>query len=136
MKEFIFKKKALKFLQKQSKNDQDRLITAIYQIPSGDIKNMAGYTHLKRLRVGKFRVLFNDDDKKVYILNIGSRGDIYINNLFYESSFDEGHPLGATGAIINCKAMSYLQDAGGKYGLFTMCVGGGMGAVGTIEMTD
>jgi len=45
-----------------------------------------------------------------------------------------GHPLGATGAILTCKALSYLQDTGGKYGLITMCIGAGMGAAGAIEM--
>ncbi|MDR1765962.1 MAG: thiolase family protein [Lachnospiraceae bacterium] len=44
-----------------------------------------------------------------------------------------GHPLGATGAILTCKAISYLRDNGGRYGLITMCVGGGMGAAGIIE---
>ena len=39
-----------------------------------------------------------------------------------------GHPNGATGAILSCKAFSYLEDIHGKYALVTMCVGGGMGA--------
>ena len=45
-----------------------------------------------------------------------------------------GHPLGATGAILTCKAISELERNGGKYGLITMCIGGGMGAAGIIEM--
>lgn len=45
-----------------------------------------------------------------------------------------GHPLGGTGAILTCKAMSYLKRTGGKYGLITMCVGGGIGAAGVIKM--
>lgn len=45
-----------------------------------------------------------------------------------------GHPLGASGAILACKAMNYLESAGGRYGLITMCIGGGMGAAGVIEM--
>ncbi len=45
-----------------------------------------------------------------------------------------GHPLGATGAILSCKAMNYLKSTRGKYGLITMCIGGGMGAAGIIEM--
>jgi len=44
-----------------------------------------------------------------------------------------GHPLGATGAILLCKALSYLEDTGGKYGLISMCIGGGMGAAGIVE---
>ena len=45
-----------------------------------------------------------------------------------------GHPLGGTGAILTCKAISYLRRTGGTYGLITMCVGGGMGAAGVIKM--
>lgn len=45
-----------------------------------------------------------------------------------------GHPLGATGAILTCKALSELKRENGKYGLITMCIGGGMGAAGIIEM--
>lgn len=44
-----------------------------------------------------------------------------------------GHPLGATGAILTCKALSYLEDTGGRYGMISMCIGGGMGAAGIIE---
>ncbi len=44
-----------------------------------------------------------------------------------------GHPLGATGAILTCKAISELKRTNGKYGLITMCVGSGMGVAGIIE---
>lgn len=44
-----------------------------------------------------------------------------------------GHPLGATGGILISKALSYLEDTGGKYALIAMCVGGGMGAAGIIQ---
>ncbi|WP_426350324.1 thiolase family protein [Alloiococcus sp. CFN-8] len=44
-----------------------------------------------------------------------------------------GHPLGATGAILTCKALNYLKDTKGRYGLITMCVGGGMGAACILE---
>jgi len=46
-----------------------------------------------------------------------------------------GHPLGATGTILLGKSMNYLKDTGGKYGLVTMCIGGGMGAACIIEIT-
>ena len=45
-----------------------------------------------------------------------------------------GHPLGATGAMLTCKALSYLRRTGGKYGMVTMCIGGGMGAAGIFEL--
>lgn len=45
-----------------------------------------------------------------------------------------GHPLGATGAILTCKALGELRRTAGRYGLISMCIGGGMGAAGLIEM--
>lgn len=47
-----------------------------------------------------------------------------------------GHPLGSTGGILLGKAINYLQDTNGKYGLVTMCIGGGMGAACIIEMVN
>lgn len=44
-----------------------------------------------------------------------------------------GHPLGATGAILTCKLLSELQRVDGRFGLVTMCIGGGMGAAGVFE---
>lgn len=44
-----------------------------------------------------------------------------------------GHPLGATGCVLTCKALSYLEQTGGRYGLVSMCIGGGMGAAGIFE---
>lgn len=38
-----------------------------------------------------------------------------------------GHPIGATGAILTVKALYELQRVGGRYGLVTMCIGGGQG---------
>lgn len=44
-----------------------------------------------------------------------------------------GHPLGATGTILTCKALSHLREIGGRYALVSMCIGGGMGAAGIFE---
>ncbi len=44
-----------------------------------------------------------------------------------------GHPLGATGAKLTVQALAELARRGAKYGLVTMCVGGGQGAAGVIE---
>jgi acetyl-CoA C-acetyltransferase len=38
-----------------------------------------------------------------------------------------GHPIGATGAILVTKLLHELQRMGGRYGLVTMCIGGGQG---------
>jgi len=45
-----------------------------------------------------------------------------------------GHPMGATGGFLTCKALDYLEKNDGKYALVTMCIGGGMGAAGIFEM--
>jgi acetyl-CoA C-acetyltransferase len=44
-----------------------------------------------------------------------------------------GHPVGATGAIVTVKALYELERIGGRYGLITMCIGGGQGIALAIE---
>ncbi|HEX4983950.1 MAG TPA: steroid 3-ketoacyl-CoA thiolase [Ilumatobacteraceae bacterium] len=44
-----------------------------------------------------------------------------------------GHPLGATGAFLMTKALYELERIGGRYGLVTMCCGGGLGTGTLIE---
>ncbi|MFN4099420.1 MAG: acetyl-CoA C-acyltransferase family protein [Pararhodobacter sp.] len=44
-----------------------------------------------------------------------------------------GHPVGATGAIVTVKALHELERIGGRYGLITMCIGGGQGIALAIE---
>ena len=44
-----------------------------------------------------------------------------------------GHPLGCTGAKLTATIIRELKRRKGRYGVVTMCVGGGMGAAGVIE---
>jgi acetyl-CoA acyltransferase len=44
-----------------------------------------------------------------------------------------GHPLGASGARILTTLLSRLETDGGKYGIATMCIGGGQGIASLIE---
>ncbi|MET0622116.1 MAG: acetyl-CoA C-acyltransferase [Pyrinomonadaceae bacterium] len=44
-----------------------------------------------------------------------------------------GHPLGCTGAKLTATILRELERRDGRYGLVTMCVGGGMGAAGIFE---
>src|SRR4051812_31569856 len=44
-----------------------------------------------------------------------------------------GHPLGCTGAKLTASVIRELKRRKGKYGLVTMCVGGGMGAAGIFQ---
>jgi acetyl-CoA C-acetyltransferase len=44
-----------------------------------------------------------------------------------------GHPLGATGAMILGTLVDELERTGGRYGLATLCIGGGMGVATVVE---
>ena len=44
-----------------------------------------------------------------------------------------GHPIGATGAVLTTKILYELERVQGRYGLVTLCVGGGMGIAGIFE---
>jgi acetyl-CoA acyltransferase len=44
-----------------------------------------------------------------------------------------GHPLGCTGAKLTASVIRELKRRKGRYGMVTMCVGGGMGAAGIFE---
>lgn len=45
-----------------------------------------------------------------------------------------GHPLGCTGAKLTASLFYELKRRGGKRGIVTMCIGGGMGAAGLFEL--
>jgi len=44
-----------------------------------------------------------------------------------------GHPLGCTGAKLTASIIREMKRRGSRYGMVTMCVGGGMGAAGIFE---
>ena len=44
-----------------------------------------------------------------------------------------GHPLGCTGAKLTATILGEMKRRNARYGLVTMCVGGGMGAAGIFE---
>jgi acetyl-CoA C-acetyltransferase len=49
------------------------------------------------------------------------------------SGISLGHPVGGTGAIITTKLIHELHRRGGRYGLVTMCIGGGQGIAAIFE---
>lgn len=51
----------------------------------------------------------------------------------YGGAIAMGHPMGATGIFMTMKALDELARKNGKYGLVTMCIGGGMGMAGIFE---
>jgi acetyl-CoA acyltransferase len=44
-----------------------------------------------------------------------------------------GHPLGCTGAKLTASILRELERRNARYGMVTMCIGGGMGAAGILE---
>jgi len=47
-----------------------------------------------------------------------------------------GHPLGCTGAKLCATLLANMQLRGVKYGVESMCIGGGMGAAALFELCD
>lgn len=72
-------KKSQKFIKSQPPKQQERLIKAIYKLPEGDVKALAGFNNVYRLRVGDYRVIYEkyDDMLLITVVNVGNRGQIY-----------------------------------------------------------
>jgi acetyl-CoA acyltransferase len=47
-----------------------------------------------------------------------------------------GHPLGCTGAKLTATLLQEMKARSARYGMVTMCVGGGMGAAGIFELLN
>jgi acetyl-CoA acyltransferase len=47
-----------------------------------------------------------------------------------------GHPLGCSGAKLSVQLIHELKRRGGRYGMVTMCIGGGQGAAGIFEVLN
>ena len=73
------KKRAQKFIKVQPRNQQERLLKAIYKLPEGDIKPLTGYENVFRLRVGDYRVIYelHNDILLITVVNVGNRGQVY-----------------------------------------------------------
>ena len=75
----MIQKSAEKFLKKQNKKTQERVLEAIYKLPQGtDVKKLRGHD-LYRMRVGNIRILYTVDDviKVISVEEIDTRGDVY-----------------------------------------------------------
>ena len=60
---------------------------------------------------------------------------LLVDNFIHRLNYQLGMVIEgvAPGAMLTCKALSYLERTGGRYGMVTMCIGGGMGAAGIFE---
>ena len=72
-------KKAQKFILKQTKDKQNLIYKAIYNLPSGDIRPLEGHKGFNRLRVGDYRIIYTIDNGELVIcvVDAGNRGYIY-----------------------------------------------------------
>jgi mRNA-degrading endonuclease RelE of RelBE toxin-antitoxin system len=76
----FFSKTSLKYLSKLEKQVRVNIIKAIEALPDkGNIRKMKGRSiqNIYRLRVGKYRVLYIQEEDTVKILDIDTLGDIY-----------------------------------------------------------
>jgi len=76
----VIRKSAEKFIEKQPKKQQTRILKAVYRLPhEGDIDTMSEYTDYYRLRVGSYRIIYTiqEDVLTVEVLDAGNRGDVY-----------------------------------------------------------
>ena len=72
-------KPALKYIKKQNKQEQERILKAIYKLPEGDTKPVQGRNGFYRLRIGDCRVIYTIDNGKyiICVVDAGNRGDVY-----------------------------------------------------------
>ncbi|ACR79763.1 MULTISPECIES: type II toxin-antitoxin system RelE/ParE family toxin [Kosmotoga] len=76
MKTFL-SKQAKKYLDKLPKNIREKIVSAIKNIPLGDVKPLKGkYRGFYRLRVSNHRILFKREDNTIYVYRIDVRGDV------------------------------------------------------------
>jgi|GEM_PF-945743 len=79
--EYLLKEKVKEVIndgrQKQNKETILKITNAIYHLPYGDVRKLAGYENYYRLRVGNYRVIFDNQNNIYMIEDIGNRGDIY-----------------------------------------------------------
>ena len=75
----VILKRARKFIEKQDKKTQEKLLKEIMKLPEGDTKMLKGHNGIYRLRVDNFRVIYTIDNNIVTItvIDIGNRGQIY-----------------------------------------------------------
>ncbi len=85
------------------------------------------------------------DDIDIYEINeaFASQALYCIRELDLEKHMDKinihggaialGHPLGCTGAKLTATCLANLKEVKGKYGIVSMCIGGGMGAAAIFE---
>ncbi|NPA65645.1 MAG: type II toxin-antitoxin system RelE/ParE family toxin [Epsilonproteobacteria bacterium] len=80
-----YHKQVVKFLQKQDKNVVLKIINFFDEIKidldfsNYDVKQLKGFKNKYRLKISKYRIIFNieNDELLIEVIKAGSRGDIY-----------------------------------------------------------
>lgn len=75
--EIHYSKQAIKFLKKQERALQQRILKAINSLPAGDVKKLQGTSSKYRLRIGDVRVIFDKQGNILYIERINNRDEVY-----------------------------------------------------------
>ncbi|MCL2052622.1 MAG: type II toxin-antitoxin system RelE/ParE family toxin [Lachnospiraceae bacterium] len=75
--QFYFSKQAEKYIDRCDKITRDRLLTAIFKLPFGDVAKLQGFKDEYRLRVGDLRVLFHMDSEIIKVNKVLPRGNAY-----------------------------------------------------------
>lgn len=104
-------------------------IGPVYAIPKA--LKMAGLT-LDQIDVIELNEAFAAQGLSVMKLLEMDPAKVNVN----EGAIALGHPLGCTGAKLTATLLQELHRRGARYGMVTMCVGGGMGAAGIFERLD
>lgn len=76
----VLQKAAEKFIKKQNRQQQEKLLKLIALLPDGkDVKKLKGYDSHYRLRVNDYRIIYikQDDVYIITVINIDNRGDVY-----------------------------------------------------------
>ena len=75
--EIVLLKQAQKNILELDSIMRDRIRTAIYKLPAGDIKKLKGYRNMYRLRTGDYRVLYETAESQIIIHSVLPRDKAY-----------------------------------------------------------
>jgi mRNA interferase RelE/StbE len=73
----IFSKSAIKAIERMDAYTKKRIQQGIYNLPTGDVKKLQGYSAAFRLRIGDWRILFEMLPGEIRINDVLPRGDAY-----------------------------------------------------------
>ena len=83
MRETAYTRRAIRDLARVPEKTCDRITAKIDQYArapeelANNVTELAGTDGGKRLRVGGYRVLFEEDEEKVRVMRVGKRGEVY-----------------------------------------------------------